>query len=107
LGSPLSWILVEEETPRLTARGDKKGMLGMTYPNPVLPSVSRGIPRFARDGVLHFVRDGVPRMPKRGGSGVALSRLGIAIKVIWEDEALLEIRGGLKEAFYGLKGQGI
>jgi hypothetical protein len=30
LGSSLSWILVEEETPRQTARGDKKGMLGMT-----------------------------------------------------------------------------
>jgi hypothetical protein len=46
-------------------------------------------------------------MPKRGGSGVALSRLVIAKKVIWDDEALLEIRGGLKEAFHGLKGQGI
>jgi len=30
LGSPLSWILVEEETPRLTARGDKKRGLGVT-----------------------------------------------------------------------------
>jgi hypothetical protein len=107
LGSSLSWILFEEETPRLTARGDKKRDARDDIPYPVLPSVSRGIPRFARDGVLHFVRDGVPRMPKRGGSGVALSRLGIAKKVIWEDEALLEIRGGLKEAFYGLKGQGI
>jgi hypothetical protein len=46
-------------------------------------------------------------MPKRGGSGVALSRLVIANKVILDDETLLEIRGGLKEAFYGLKGQGI
>jgi hypothetical protein len=44
---------------------------------------------------------------KRGGSGVALSRLGIAKKIIWDDEAFLEIRCGLKEAFYGLKGQGI
>jgi len=44
---------------------------------------------------------------KRGGSGVALSRLGIAKKVIWDDEAGLEIRGGLKEAFHGFKGQGI
>jgi hypothetical protein len=45
-------------------------------------------------------------MPKRGLWG-ALSRLGIAKKVILDDEALLEIRGGLKEAFHGLKGQGL
>jgi hypothetical protein len=31
LGSSFSWILFEEDTPRLTARGDKKGMLGVTY----------------------------------------------------------------------------
>jgi hypothetical protein len=46
-------------------------------------------------------------MRKRGGSGVALSRLVIAKEVIQDDKALLEIRGGLKEAFHGLKGQGI
>jgi hypothetical protein len=46
-------------------------------------------------------------MPKKGGSGVALSRLGITKKVICDDEALLEIRGRLTEAFHGLKGEGL
>jgi hypothetical protein len=44
-------------------------------------------------------------MPKKGGSGVALSRLGIAKKVIRDDEALHESRDGLKGAFHGLKEQ--
>lgn len=56
LGSSLSWILFEEESPRLTARGDKERGLRGDIPYPVLPSASRGISRFAQDGVpLHFV----------------------------------------------------
>jgi hypothetical protein len=32
LGSSLSWILFEEEPPRLTARGDNERGLRVTYP---------------------------------------------------------------------------
>lgn len=32
MGSSLSWILFEEEPPRLTARGDKERGLRGTYP---------------------------------------------------------------------------
>ena len=85
MGSSLSWILVEEETPRLTARGDKrKGALG-DIPYPVLPSDS--------EASLASLGTASPGC-QRGGSGVALSRLGITKKVTWDDEALLEIRGG-------------
>jgi hypothetical protein len=41
LGSSLSWILFEEDTPRLTARGDKKGMLGVTSPTLSCRAIAR------------------------------------------------------------------
>jgi hypothetical protein len=48
-----------------------------------------------------------PKDAKERGLWGSIEELGIAKKIIWDDEALLEIRGGLKEAFHGLKGQGI
>ena len=106
--------MVEEETPRLTARGDKKGMLGVTkrargdIPYPVLPSDSEAsLTSLGTASLLTLFGTASQGCQKRGGSGVALSRLVISKKVIWEDEALLKIRGGLKEVFHGLKGQGL
>jgi hypothetical protein len=41
LGSALSWVLFEEETPRLTARGDKERGLGVTYPTLSCRAIAR------------------------------------------------------------------
>ena len=41
MGSSLSWILVEEETPRLMARGDKEMGLGVTYPTLSCRAIAR------------------------------------------------------------------
>lgn len=90
MGSSLSWILVEEETPRRRSEATSLTMSCQAIPrHPSLRSEQR------------------PKDAKKRGSGVALGRLEIAKKIIWDDEAFLEIRCGLKEAFHGLKGQGI
>jgi len=104
LGLSLSWILFEEKTPRLMLGVTKKGCSGRQkkargdISHPVLPS----------DSEASLTSFGTASQGcQKGGSGGALSRLGIAKKVIWDDEILLEIRDGLKEAFHGLKGQGL
>jgi hypothetical protein len=93
LGSSLSWILFEEDTPRLTARGDKK-RLGVTSPTLSCRAIARhpSLRSGRRPSSLCSGRR--PKDAKERGLWGALSRLGIANKVILDDEALLEIRGG-------------